>query len=279
MTDTSAILHLAAKKLGTRVKKVNCYDANVCDAEFSPETKWQAKVLSGHPFSQEVRVTYRDRRVHVMGNPDYIRCTVYGQLDMELCSINRPNKVSFVDRPSPLCVAGDPRWPVFQCAGKQPSEKLRRFLGDPKFHKTAQKVIRDSSESLHLFKDAIELYTKPTSVDAVIDAIDALSSLVGPHVSETLSVDFAVLPASLHGLIPLIKRWAVTDDGEREALLAEASESELSDLVATVEPRLGEIDDYLQDSADESLPAIYIGALAECTVEARLSLERLREGK
>jgi hypothetical protein len=273
MIDTSAILHTVAKKLGTRVRKANCYDANVCEAEFSQETKWQAKVSSGHPFLQELRATYRDRRVYVMGNQDYIRCTVYGQLDMELCSINRPNKISFVNQPSPLLVSGDSRWPVFQRAGKQPSEKLRRFLGDPEFHKTVQKVIRESSESLHIFTDAIELYAKPTSADAVIDAIDALSSLVGPHLSETMSVDFTVLPESFHGLIGLIKRWAVTDDGERATLLEEASVAELSDLVAIVEPRFGEIDDCLGNSGSE-MAAIYLGALAECTLEAKLHLDR-----
>jgi hypothetical protein len=273
MIDTSAILRTVAKKLGTRVRKANCYDANVCKAEFSQETNWRAKVFSGHPFSQELRATYRDRRVSVMGNPDYIRCTVYGQLEMELCSINRPNQVSCVNQPSPLLVSGDPRWPVFQCAGKQPSEKLRRFLADPKFHETVQKLICESSESLHLFTDAIELYAKPTSADAVIDAIGALSSLVGPHVSETSSVDFTTLPEAFHGLTNLIKRWAVTDDGERTALLEEASESELSDLVAIVEPRLGEIDDYLSNSGRE-MAAIYLGALAECSLEAKLRLDR-----
>jgi hypothetical protein len=279
MTDTSAILRLVAKKLGTRVKKSNCYDANVCEAEFSEESKWRAKVLSGYPFSQDLRATYRGRRVHVMGNPDYVCCTVYGQLDVEKCSINRPNKISFVNQPSPLSVCGDSRWPVFLCAGRRPSVKLLALLEDPVFYSTLQKLIRDSSESLHLFTDAVTLYATPRSEDEILDAIDALSFLVGRHVSEVESIDFTVLPLSLHSLIPLIGRWAVSDDGERADLLEEASESELSDLVATVEPHLGEIDDYLRDSADESLPAIYIGALAECTVEARLHLERIREGK
>lgn len=257
---------MVAKRLGVRVKKANCYDANVCESEFSQETKWQPKVFSGHPFSQELGATYRDRRVHVMGSPDYICCTVYGQLDVELCSINRPNKISFVNKPSLLSVCGDPRWPVFLCGGQQPSEKLQSFLKKPAFHETVQKVIHESSESLHLFEDAITLYAKPKSADDVADAIDTLTSLVGPHVSETMSVDFTVLPASLHSLIRLIKRWAVTDDGERAALLEDATEAELSDLVTTVEPLLEEIDDYIQDSTEGSMPAVYIGALAECTV-------------
>jgi hypothetical protein len=88
---------------------------------------------------------------------------------------------------------------------------------------------------------------------------------------------FTVLPASLHSLIRLIKRWAVPDDGERAALLEDATEAELSDLVTTVEPLFEEIDDYIQDSTEGSMPAVYIGALAECTVEARLYLDRLGE--
>jgi len=279
MTDTSAILRLVAMRLGTRVRKANCYDANVCEFTANQETKWQPKILSGNPFSQELRATYSGRRIHVMGNPDYICCTVYGQLDVELCSINRPNRILLVSKRSQLSVCGDPRWPVFLRADQQPSDELRGFLDDPTFHKTVQEIIRESSESLHLLADAMTLYRQPRSADEVVHAINALSSLVGPHESEATSVDFTELPASLHVLIPLIKRWAVTDDGEREALLEEGSESELSVLVATVEPRLGEIDDYLRESACKSLPAIYIGALAECTVEARLYLERLREEK
>jgi hypothetical protein len=277
VTDTSAILQFVAKKLGTRVKKANCYDANVCEYQADAETRWLPVAITGHPFSQQLRAIHRNRRVHVMGNPDYIYCTVYGQLDVEQCSINRPNKISYVDQRSKVSVCGDARWPVFLCAGRQPSEKLQALLKGPAFHCTVQRLIRDSSESLHLFVDAVTLYAKPQSGGEVVDAIGELLSLVGRQVSDVNSVDFAALPSSLHSLIPLFERWAISDDGERSDLLEEASESDLSDLISTVEPHLEEIDDYLANSADGSPAAIYAGALAECAVEARLFLERLRK--
>src|SRR5215467_8693579 len=109
VTDTSAIMRLVAKKLGTRARKANCYDANVCEFTASEETNWHPKILSGNPFSEELRATCRDRRIHLMGNPDYICCTVYGRLDVGLCSINRPNTISFVNKRSQLSVCGDHR--------------------------------------------------------------------------------------------------------------------------------------------------------------------------
>ena len=226
--DNSEILRFVAKKLGARVRKENCYDANVCEAEFSEETKWRARVLSGYPFSLGLRTTFRDRRVHAMCNPDYVSCSVFGQLDVEQCSINCPNKISYVNQPSQLSVRGDFRWAVFLRAGQQPSVKLQKLLDDPAFHNTVQRLIRGPSESLHLFANAVTLYSKPNSGDEMVDVIDALSSLVGQDMSEVESVDFTVLPLSLQNLIPLIKRWAVPDDSERSDLLDEAPESELA---------------------------------------------------
>ncbi len=92
-------------------------------------------------------------------------------------------------------------------------------------------------------------------------ALAILVSLVGTVRSELDSVDFSVLPPDIHDLIPYIRRWAISDDGERSDLLDEASKDELEELIAAVEQRLPEINKYLDSFGEMGLSDISALAL------------------
>jgi hypothetical protein len=80
-------------------------------------------------------------------------------------------------------------------------------------------------------------------------------------------------PKSLRQLLPAVRQWGASDDAQRGAEIARASDLELRDFVELVEPHFGLINAYLDETnTDEN--AAPLGALAEAAAEARLELER-----
>lgn len=87
-----------------------------------------------------------------------------------------------------------------------------------------------------------------------------------------------LLPVQFHPIIPMIKKWAVPDDLERNDLLDSVPKSVLRSLADEVSPYLETINSYL-DSFGEMPPteeAVSLGRLAECALEAR---QRLNEAQ
>lgn len=77
------------------------------------------------------------------------------------------------------------------------------------------------------------------------------------------------IPENLRSLIPLLKKWSIPDDSEREQLLEETSEKQKKKLVKTVGPYMVEINQFLDLFGDEPLSheAILLGNLAELVSE------------
>jgi hypothetical protein len=88
-------------------------------------------------------------------------------------------------------------------------------------------------------------------------------------VVDGLGLDPERLPPDLRQLVPLVEKWAVGDDVEREALLAAGSPDELRHLVETVSPLSPRINAYLDSFASGEMPeeAAMIGRLAEAVSE------------
>jgi hypothetical protein len=84
-------------------------------------------------------------------------------------------------------------------------------------------------------------------------------------------VDLTELPEQFHPLIPLIERWAISDDAQRSAAMAGASDEDKRALLAAVAPQFDAIDAYL-DEHDDLEVAAYLGTLAEAAAEAAVEL-------
>jgi hypothetical protein len=75
-------------------------------------------------------------------------------------------------------------------------------------------------------------------------------------------------------LIPLIRKWGITDDAERTERLERASRRQLQVLVRRVSPLFESINAYLDGfGEDVSAAAAALGALAEAAAEAKFILE------
>jgi hypothetical protein len=77
------------------------------------------------------------------------------------------------------------------------------------------------------------------------------------------------IPQNLRSLVPLLKKWSIADDGEREQLLEETSERQKKILVNKVKPYMTEINSFLDSFGDEaqSHEAMLLGNLAELISE------------
>jgi len=243
MSNVIDILEAVSKRLGKRTKRCNCFDQTVC--EFRVDNSWQPVATSGFPFTRELWADYKQRRVNLMANSEFLKCEVKGDLETHPDSIGRPGLSCFTNEPRTWLEANGRRWPVFVSDKETALETLRPRLHDPTLIRAANGLLPLQSESLHFFEGAVVLYSQPPTADAIMTALAILTSLVGTARSELDSVDLSALPPQLQDLIPYIRRWAISDDGERSELLDEASKPELEQLVAAVEQRLPEIDKYL----------------------------------
>jgi hypothetical protein len=275
MSDSNIILQGVARILGKCLRKCENYDANVCKFKVSSETGWKPVALSGYPFSEELSYECRTHKVHLRANPEYLLCTVSGRIDVGVCSISKPNEISSM-RPTRLSVAGDSRWPVFVSRSAGVPEGLRRFLDHPDLHKAVGLLLQRESESLHIFQGSLDLYSKPHQAEEVLDTIDVLVRLMDLFASQIDGIELSRLPPKLQCLAPLLQRWSVSDDSERDALLDKSTRPDLEALVSAVEPYLGAIDQYLDSFKGKRISSVAtaLGTLAECALEARLKLDQ-----
>jgi hypothetical protein len=224
---------------------------------------------------------YKGRRLEISANDEYVVIAIKALLPTHrFCSINRKNAIFFMTQ-TDLRVGNDPRWPVFIEQGKEATDDLRSLLSSPKLHDVTAQLLSNESRGLHIFKTAIELYFTPNSADELASAVAILSDLVDGVESkdDTESSVIDDLPLEFKDLAGLVQRWAVSDDSERAALLDEASDVELSELVKTVGPRFAAINQYLDSFNDRPMPeaATALGTLAECAVEAQQELSSRRK--
>jgi hypothetical protein len=270
-TDQTAVLREFAVEKKKRIQPCEIYDSNVCSSTFDDGTGWRPRISSGYAFTLEIRMSVRGRRVHVAASPEYMCLKVEGRLDVGLLSINKPNRILFVDVPCNLGVCGDLRWPLFLARHRELPARALELLELPSFHSAISQLIKSPEDSVHICKDSILAYFYPASPESLQRAIESFCGFVGARTSISAR-SLSTLPYCLTPLIPVIKKWAEGDDGWRAEMLARARKSDIEDLVATVEPLLGQINKYLDASNDEA--ACALGRLAELVAEARMDLHK-----
>lgn len=81
------------------------------------------------------------------------------------------------------------------------------------------------------------------------------------------------VPESLKNLLPLTRKWSISDDSEREELVEKADDKEKQELIKLVAPLLNQIDEFLESFKDQPLPeeAILLGNLAELVSELKIA--------
>lgn len=266
------LLETLAKQYGKSVREMNLFDANVCNSPCDPDHPWEHLPLPGDIFRHKVNITFAAHKIRLRANGEFVVVEVPGNLDVDVLSINRQDKVFQLER-YPFNI---PSFPSLEIFASNTDDNLRQFLASPILSLALSTLRLKQDESLHIYRNGPVLYLKPASPDEVLSAVKTLCDLVESLPPFDDSVDFEGLPAKFKKLFPLIREWAQPDDEIRSELLEQKSEAVLRKFVAAVEPHIPSINEYLDSFREQAPPeaAVALGRLAECATEARLILEK-----
>lgn len=90
---------------------------------------------------------------------------------------------------------------------------------------------------------------------------------------DDLDFDETSLPGPLRSLVPYYRRYAFSDDVERERLIQDATWSDLEELTKAVNPLWPEINAFL-DIDSGSNEEVLTHALAQAAMEAQIQLKQ-----
>lgn len=209
--------------------------------------------------------------MELLANENCLRISVKGKFAGGVFSVNAQEKIGFNSQLAAIQLEG---YPVFTTDGKL-SLAQSNLLRNPSLRGFIAQTGLRKGESLHFFTNAVHLYLIRPTESRVLAAIDDMVKLADPAELEVVHPNCQRLPAQFQGLLPLIEKWALDDDSERQDLLNRASTTSLRALVTAVDPYVQVIDSYLNSFGDNPLPyeACALGRLAECAVEAKRYLE------
>jgi hypothetical protein len=260
-----------AKRFKGKLSSCEVYDSNVCTTRSVPSRPWELEIVSGEPFNEQLKFTYRGRKVTILANNTYIHGWAAGTFASMPFSLNLKQNVGFRSEfAGTLSTDNDPH-PIFTEDGKVSSAQ-RRALDKPELHSLVQLAHLQEGESLYFTRGEIGFYLKQMhDSDRAGDLINKIIDLATrvEIVEEELKLE--LLPVQFHAVIPMIKKWAVTDDSDRGDLWDAAPNGVLRLLVDEVFPHLQAINSFLDSFGDEppTEEAAALGRLAECAVEAK----------
>jgi hypothetical protein len=173
--------------------------------------------------------------------------------------------------PAGDCLIGRRKYFLFTESGHLTSEHLN-LIANPALARLLDSAKLTDGESIHFFEDAVSAYIIGSTLDRLNEAIDKLVVLAAAIQGPEEGQDNLQLPIQFRPLLPLIRKWSISDDEDRELFLGEQPLSVLLRFVEQVQPFLTSINSYLDSFGNRELPkeAIALSRLAECAAEAQL---------
>jgi hypothetical protein len=226
--------------------------------------------LPGDFFRHKLTIVCEGRKVTLRANGEFVVVETPGSFDIEVCSINRRDKV-FQLESNPFTIPHFHSLPVFS---EQPDSGLRQLLNSGALQWALDALQLKNSESMHICRNSIVLYLQREARDDIISAVRAVCDLAKELPALEEHLDLSGLPTQFEGLSDLIKKWAVSDDEGRSEMIERASRQKLKKFVDSVLPYISAINEYLDSYGDEPPPkgATALGTLAECALEAQIRL-------
>lgn len=172
-TDTVTILKDIGKQYGKRVSRANHFDANVCTSPIDHERPWEILALPGDIFRHKLNITFGDRKITLHANGGFIVATVSGNLEVDVCSINRQDKVFQLDLVQSR-VPGFESLPVY-C--RQSHTDSQRLLNSAALGKALNALRLTGQESVHIYRNGIVLYLQRDSKKEILSAVEVACNL------------------------------------------------------------------------------------------------------
>ena len=270
--DLSPISQLRALARGEKrpVRSVNMYDPDIC-VEFNLADALHNAEPPPDWLRKELRVSFADRRFVIRANDRYLAIEVRGDFATNMFSINRPSRFM-------AFFYGEMRKSF--SLGSHPVFVLRndvdpRVLHHPEVRAAILALCLESDESLKIYRHGISVYLRPRPNRPLTEALNTLAKLANElPPDETKPLPLNDLPEQFRPLLPLIRKWGISDDPDRAELLEASSRRQLDALVRRVRPLFEAINEYLDGFADNvPASAAALGSLAEAVAEAELILK------
>jgi hypothetical protein len=269
-----AIVQELATQFKGKVSEITLYDGNVCSWEHPLDRSWEYLLLAGEPFSKQLRYRHSKRDIKVFANNFFLNANVAGIFAISHLSFNLKNANDSLQKPSDTLTLGGRQYPLFTKPGKL-SPNHDELFSKAEFAALIQELNLQARESLHFASDNISVYLYQPSANKARNAVERLIDLAEKITGHPEELDLKILPVQFHPLIPLIKKWAIDDDADRESFVEILPRSVLESLASEVEPYLMPINSYLDSFGRESPPqeATALGRLAECALEIKQYLK------
>jgi hypothetical protein len=263
-------LETLAKQRGKPLRRFWHVDPNVGRSTIDPT----ATTPPPDAFVNGISFRHLGYRSDVEVNDEFVLVNLTWPGDRGLVfSINRRDRVILTE-PTPTYIGPNKTLRLFVSSVVKNDESA--FHADSEVTAAIRRLNLAPEESLHGSRGQLSLYLKSDGPEAVSNRVEALSRLATLFSSVGTKEPEIELPPEFHHLLPLARRWAVTDDEERTERLTHASSSTRRQLVEKVKPHFDRINEYFA-SLGETPPsdaAIFLGALAECATEAMLMEDR-----
>jgi hypothetical protein len=272
-SDPLATIEELGKEFKGKIAPTNFYDGNVCTWIHPRNRPWELSVTSGEPFIKELRFDYRKHGIRVFANNWFLGLEVTGSLPIEPFSINRENANYPLLEPATDLTIGKRQYSSFAKSGTYSLDQSALFTKSS-FKRLVYELDLQARESLHFTAGNIYVYLEYSSTRRAVNAIENLISVAEDIERPIEGPDLGALPRQFEPIVPLVKKWAIDDDSDRERFLESLPKSTLESLIAAFGPFLRSIDSYLDSLGNHPSEATCaLGRLAECTLEAKRLLK------
>jgi hypothetical protein len=253
-------------KLGGKIHSQDLFDIN-----FDDQSSRKLVVKNYKNYKLEIEEFGKIYFIKIKVNSDFT------------LSINNPNRLSPIDQEIDV---NDTPYKLYIL-----KESYNSFIKGHRYNPFLSKNFRAFWEYFIITINDLNLFEYETvsiredyiglSLDSnrnIIPIIDDIIELISSNekiFKKTIKLDIKSknIPENLRPLFPLLKKWSIGDDVDREQLIEETGENQKKKLVSTVYPFMKEINEYLDSFRDEPLTeeAMLIGNLAELVSELKIA--------
>jgi hypothetical protein len=232
----------------------------------------RAKVMltDASMLTRQVRATYRRHQIELLASEDLILADVearYGSFT--LLKVN-PRVRSLHQAPVCDVRASGADHQVFNADGKL-SQAQSDLINSGLLTRLLEVISPQEGEEINVSQRLVRVFLQRPTTQRVMAVIHAVIEIM-PHEDGLKERDagFEGLPAALRPLLPLVRKWAISDDEERSQKLKRCAPATRRKLASTVVPLLPAIDQFLASFGTNPPEEVCAwGDLAQAALEAQ----------
>ena len=246
-----AVLDELAKSFAARVNRTKCI------LEDGANLKWS------------LRARYREHQIELISNQEQMLIDVeatYGQFTLlEIKLVRRPGTRSA----DSILDISDHAYAISPVAVPTLSRAQSNLIASGAIESILKSVSPRHGEHISVSEKLVRIIMRNPTRERVRAFIDAVVDFMPHDLGRNQQVS-EVLPDSLLPLMPLLAKWAISDDEERSRKLKRCTQTTRRRLVDKVVPLLPDINRYLDTfGRNPTEQACAVGDLAQAAVEAQ----------